>query len=237
VTWATHQASPDSRLIDVKSQQETPTSDEAEATTVRDPETTPARTEERLNRLEEENRSLKRRWRLMQGGLASLIVILLTLGAVGCPAQGPDGSFRQLTVESLVVRDYLAVRDAAGKNRVTILTLPNGTVVQGFLDQAGKTRVLLSTTSEGQAFQEFDDKDGKKRVTIGTHPDGLGGLTLYDQDGNTRIGMCTLVPGWASQVFFDKHGKERVAIQTSPDGEASQQFGNADGRVQLRLPR
>lgn len=69
----------------------------------------------------------------MQGGLASLIVVLLMLGA----AQGTDGSFRQLTVE------YLWIKDKDGKGRITIETQLDGTTVLSFTDKDGKTQMTL----------------------------------------------------------------------------------------------
>ena len=135
--------------------------------------------EDRLTILEEENRSLKHRFRLMQGGLACLIVVLLMLGA----AQGTDGSFRQLTVRKLFVCDN------DGNNRVSIATIPDGTAVQGFADKDGKARISIATKPDGTTGQVFLDKDGKARISIATKADGTTRQVFLDKDGKPQSSL------------------------------------------------
>ena len=171
-----------------------------------DPQPTPETVEDRLSILEEENRSLKHRFRLMQGGLACLIVVLLMLGAV----QGTDGSFRQLTVRKLFVCDN------DGNNRVSIATAPDGTAVQVFLDKDGKPGVSIGTKPDGTAWQGFHDKDGEARISIGTRPDGTAGQIFCDKDGKARISIATQADGTTGQVFLDKDEKPQITSQRKP---------------------
>lgn len=92
----------------------------------------------------------------MQGGLASLIIVLLMLGA----AQGTDGSFRQLTVE------YFWIKDKDGKVRIAMGSQPGSTTEQDFLGKDGKGRITIETQLDGTTVLSFTDKDGKTQMTL-----------------------------------------------------------------------
>ena len=166
------------------------------------PETSVVAIEERLKRVEEENRRLKCRSRLTQGGLAFLTVVVLMLGA----AKGPDGSFGVLTVERLVVRDK------NGTQRVLIKTSDEGTAEQSFYDKNGTQRVLIKTSFEGSAGQSFYDKNGTQRVLIMTDSQGTSMQTFYDKGGKERVGIIILPDGTAAQQFQDSNGKVQMFL-------------------------
>jgi hypothetical protein len=153
-------------------------------------------TEQRLERLEQENR-----WMRWIGAVAVAVVAAVLL--VG---QGKDKEPQDLVVRSLRVMDglrtraeldvldespYLKLNDRTGRDRITLYADFKGDSTLFFSDRAGKTRLALGVTGDGSPFVDstgtadvsFADKDDKMRVILGTKVDGTPSLRFFDKAG------------------------------------------------------
>jgi YD repeat-containing protein len=178
--------------------------------------------EERLERLEHENRSLRRKvWALLWGGPAIAAGALL-LGAT----QNREGSFTTLVAEQIVVND------SKGARRVVIGTLPDGRAgISMFADD--QERITFGTGPEGSATVTYRDREGKVREINGTGPDGTARLGLYDKNSTLRVSVETSSNGAAGVLIRDAKDQDRVVTVTSADGRASQQFYDPSHKLRI----
>ena len=124
--------------------------------------------EQRLGRLERQNRWMKRIGML---GLAVAATVLLS-----GQAKGKD-------LQHLKARS-LTLIDAKGKNRVVLAD--NGLRVS---DRDGNARVALRALGDGSPSLTFWDKNGKPRVLLHALGDGSPSLELLSKHGNTRVAL------------------------------------------------
>lgn len=179
------------------------------------------RLEERLVRLESENRILRRRSRLILSGVAALGLMVPLIAAV---QDQKDGTFRELTVERLVVRD------AKGNVRVGIGHNDQGDYLQSFLDADGKERIQLGTKVDGSAHVSALDKNGTQRIAFGTSHDGQAMHNLFDAEGRLRLMSITDSKRGAAQLVLDNQGVTRITTVSEDKGLAYQRFSDADGK-------
>ena len=136
-------------------------------------------TEQRLERLERENRWMRRI------GAVGVAVALGALAAALLVERGPAQTHQpsQLGEEfpDLEVRS-LTVKDEDGKARVCLAT-GGGVALMTLLHKDGKSGVALTATPLGAAAVNLIDKDGKPRATLGTLADGSPALRLLNAKG------------------------------------------------------
>jgi len=179
--------------------------------------------EERLEALERELESTKRRaQRLWIGlGLAAFLTCTLAWSFTATTAASPA-----LGAEKVIRANRFIVEDANGKTRASLDT--NGL---GLLDENGEVRSWLTIDEHGSKLGLFDE-NGKGRAWLGT--DGLGlldengkifrtwlsadGLTLFDENGMGRAWLTTDENG-PRLVLFEKDGKTvRAWLRTNGHG-------------------
>ena len=123
--------------------------------------------EQRVEKLEKQNRWMKR-----VGGLALAAVACVVLMGQGKPKELPD-----LDVRSL------AVRDAAGESWATLGQLKGKSFLSLF-DKAGKSRLTLASMADGSPALNLSDNAGETRVLLALLADGSPVLKMYDAKGN-----------------------------------------------------
>jgi hypothetical protein len=208
--------------------------------------------EQRLDRLERENRWMRR---IGAVGVAVAAAVFL----IGQGNGPPD----------LVVRS-LKVVDKDGKVCIELVTTAAGSPILRLKDNSGKTRVAMVVPRDGLSYTGLylRDKDGKLRVVLDGDLDGslmlfkdgklrvkIGGgvpfLKLQDENGKLRallrMGALSL---WAN---YREHGIElrtnsagstlhlhtdtwpRVKLSTAADGSPSLSLSDKDGRTRALL--
>jgi hypothetical protein len=107
----------------------------------------------RLDRVERENRRLKR-----SGVVALAVIAAIVLMGQAASKLAPPGK-----PGKVVGAEQFIVHDARGGVRATLGTLPDGTVRLVLYDRGnpGETRVILSAGPEGSPVLSFSDKKGK----------------------------------------------------------------------------
>ncbi|MHC4137639.1 MAG: hypothetical protein ACYS0K_22055 [Planctomycetota bacterium] len=148
-------------------------------------------TEQRLERLERENRWMRR---IGAVGVAVAAAVFLI-------GQGKD---KELHVQSLRVggkdgwatlsAKHLSFMDKARTLRV-LLTREHGGASLMFADGNGKLRAVLSTTEVGSTRLRLSDHNDEMRALLRVLPDGSPSLGLYDKNGRDRavLGVTTTV--------------------------------------------
>jgi hypothetical protein len=175
----------------------------------------------RLDRVERQNRTLKRAWTVTM-----LIVVALVLMGQSLPNKVPD----------VIVARKFALVDAKGNGRallgfapdnspVLLLNRPDGSLgatlevggpqgqpVLSLYDKNGKPRSVLGVDTDGSPGLSFSDKDGKPRLGLAVSSERSGGLVLYGNDAKPRasIGLTT---SWSPfMILSDDSGKPRVVV-------------------------
>ena len=122
----------------------------------------------RLDRVERENRWLKR------------IGALALIGASALAVMGQAGSSN---VAKVVEAEKFVVRDAnGGVGAVLGVTTDNNSGLE-IRDKNGKAGVTLGMGASGNPAMRLDGKDRKTGIALGVRPDNSPGLELYDKDG------------------------------------------------------
>jgi len=126
-------------------------------------------TEQRLERLERENRWMRR------FGAVGISVA----AAVFLIGQGKEKKLQDLEVRSLTVKD------ADGKVRARLGTLAKrASACLALVGKEGNIRAQFWVTAGGSTGLSFWGKDGKGRVLLGTMGDDSPGLVFRDKDAN-----------------------------------------------------
>ncbi len=197
----------------------------------------------RLDQVELENRRLK------QAG----VVVLAVIAAVVLMGQATKGK-----VAKVVEAEKFVLRDADGKGRARLESLPSGLVRLALLDKdeniqsvlgvgvgrpslvlAGRNNKTILTTS-------FLSISGKSRLTLAVLPSGVQSLALTDNTGRTRAELAIEVDGSSTFGLFDRTGTARAVLgSTSLESETGViekrpesslvLFGN-DGKVIWKAP-
>ena len=135
----------------------------------------------RLDRLERENRRLKRWGSLALIGLVSLIF----MGQIASSAP------KVVEGKSFILRDTKGrLRAKLGMSRERLAGLV-------LLDEAGTPSASLSTASDGKSTLELLDKAGHERAMLFKDAEGTSGLSLRDETGNPRV-MLAITLGMAT---------------------------------------
>jgi hypothetical protein len=144
-------------------------------------------TEQRLEKLERQNR-----WMRRIGAVAVAVA-----AAVFLIGQGKEKKLPDLEVRSLIIKDK------KGTARAQLTTRDNGEPFLMFWGKAGEVRTFL-----GMRGLFFSDK-AANRVALGLRSDGAGEtafLTLFGRDGTQRVKLLTAPNGPAFLALGDKGG-------------------------------
>lgn len=158
---------------------------------------------QRVDRLERENRLLKR------AGVAALAAIAAVMLM---------GQTLQSKTVKLVEAEKFLVRDTAGKPRASLGLLPDGSPSLNLLDKDGNIRMAVGMKPGGSPSLNLYDKTQTNRAVLATLPDGSPALVLFNKAGETRALLGSNFPmrmhpeeietrPASSLVMFDKDGK------------------------------
>ena len=153
---------------------------------------------ERLERVERQNRNLKR-------GMIAVVAMLLFAG-IALPVKQTFSQGDVVEAQSFILRD------AAGNMRA-LWTEVDGEVALGLFDAGEMLRTGLIVDVDGNSRLEFYDAGGTQRIGLGTW-DGAPSLTLYDTTGNHRVGLAVGVTGDAQLEVYDGYGAQRISFGT-----------------------
>lgn len=148
---------------------------------------------QRLDRLERENRRLKRWGALM----------LLSMSAVLTMGQIPA---RTRTIEA----EEFVLKDGTGKDRAVLATVEDGTPFLGFIDKDRRLRVSFGLESTGAPLLSLIDKNNKVRLVLAVKPDvpdDLPVLILFNKDQEQRALLTIKPDGVPFVVLLNKDGK------------------------------
>lgn len=147
---------------------------------------------QRLDRVERENRRLKR------GGA----VVLAVVAAVVLMGQATgDKVAKVLEAESFVVRD------SKGALRAILGVWEDDEVRLLLPDRNGKSRAILAVKPDGSPYLGLYDKDGKRRIGMAVLQDGMLALGLAYTDDKSRAGLSVGPDGSPRLFLADKAGK------------------------------
>jgi hypothetical protein len=180
---------------------------------------------ERLERLERENRRLKR-----IGGL-------VLLGAVASLLSGADdGKTKPVEAERFVLKDR------AGLKRAELSAEPNGSASFNLFDRAGKVRLRMAIEAAQEGFPSDEalvsvcDERGKDRVVTLVNPFGVPQLSLFDRSGKDRLNL--LIDDANNFVSFqmsDRKDARRFSLDCGEDGSVGMHFEDVGPKARLSL--
>jgi hypothetical protein len=133
-----------------------------------------SRLQDRISRLESQNRFLRRG-----------ILALFGLGV--CAAVGVG---RASSTGNVVSAERFVIRDTAGRDLGTLGVDASGNIGLDLADTGGRTRVALGVNSNGTSGLVLSDGQGDKRAAVSTQRNGKSGLTLYDGQGRPSAGIA-----------------------------------------------
>ncbi|HOO17638.1 MAG TPA: hypothetical protein PK920_07570 [Phycisphaerae bacterium] len=135
--------------------------------------------EERIGRLERQNRWLKAAF----GVLAAGAVAVLVLGQVA-PSSAPTGPL--LLPERVRAKRFEVINDA-GKPVVTLMAWEQGGWIET-RDNEGRRLFDMSATDDGHGLFSTYNKEGNETVSFGGVKDGTGLLAIFDGRGRKVLG-------------------------------------------------
>lgn len=194
----------------------------------------------RLERVERENRRLKRG----AVAIAGVIVAAVLMGQGGSKSR-------------IIEAEGFKLVDAAGVPRGGLVTFPDGSVVLRLSDKDGKAGANLFVEADGSVAFALSNKDGMPGASLNVKADGsvslaladkgkataglqVGadqstGLLLSDKDGNVRVGLGVEPKKGEGLVFLTPSGKESAALFSTPDGSVGLSLSDKEGRERAVL--
>jgi len=175
---------------------------------------------ERLERIEHQNRNLKRSWAAAVFGVLALILM---------------GQAMPNKVPEVIEAQKFVLRDSQGRGRATlgftpdnspalILNQTDGTIgttlkagpqgrsMLSLYDRGGNPRALLSVDTDGSTGLTFGDAAGKARAGLAVTSEKSAGLILYGS-GEKPLALVGLTKDASPAIIFtDEHGKPNVVI-------------------------
>jgi len=171
--------------------------------------------EKRLEKLERENRCMRR----------AGAVVLAVAATVLLMGQGKGEKLPDLEVRSLTVKDE------KGEVRVKLGTATDGSAHIGLHDQAGRVRLSLRTAANGCPHLRLADEAGKQRVVLRVFLDGSVFLALRD-----GLLLRTAAKGPPSILFMDG-GRVRASLGIADDGSPALELKDAKGNLIWQAPK
>ena len=147
--------------------------------------------EQRVTKLERQNRWMKR-----GGGLMLAAVACVVLLGQGKAKALPDLEVRSLTVKSKSGKELAFLGADVGK-----------TAVLRFTSKDGRNQAHFGMSSQGAPHVYLGDKDIRAQVVLGLKPWGSPGLGVRDKNGVNRLGLGVARDGSVFLKLYDAKGK------------------------------
>jgi hypothetical protein len=180
---------------------------------------------ERLDRIERENRRLRRFGNMMFVGLALVLgataAVFWYSGRFGLAGGVP---------ENLTAHQF-TIRDEQGTTRGTWGLAEDGTIRFQLSDLRGTPRVRLSLLGDGSAGLSFSDTSDKKLVVIGALPDQSTSFVMSDHSGVPRAVLGMSSNGSSNLVFADRDGATKAGLGVDARGQGAFTLADRGGRA------
>ena len=174
----------------------------------------------RLERVERQNRSLKRL------NVAILVGCLLVLAA---GAWRPEAA-KTIEAESLILRDK------EGKIRATLSPGLGDNASLVLLDQNQMPRLMAGLMKDGDPFISLKGAQGKNRASlIANSKNDSSSFQLSDDEGKPRATMSLLSDGTPSLVLSDRDGRQKADLSLTKDGHPKLSLMDSDGKTGITL--
>jgi hypothetical protein len=157
---------------------------------------------QRLDRVERENRLLKR-----IGAVTVAFVAAVILMGQATPSK----------VAKVVEAENFVLRDSSGTARA-VLNVSGGSVNLALADQQGKHRAVLYVLDDGTAGLALRDKDLTRRNVLYLLPDGSSGLRLAGRDGQKRTDLVVLPDGSHGLILATQDGRTGAELKVGTNG-------------------
>ena len=154
--------------------------------------------QERMERIEKQNRCLKRY-------MVVLVLSLLALAVMGAKAGTRDGNFRHITAEEIIIVD------SAGQEIIGIGSREEAGTGIRILSKAGKRVVGIGITADGGGSGILvADKEGRPRIGLGMD-EGVPSLAMMDEKEKKIMAMGGNEKGYGF-VIMDGNEVERAGL-------------------------
>jgi len=173
---------------------------------------------QRLQRVEQEHRRLKRAGAVIMGMIAAVVLMGQTM-----PSK----------VATVVEAEQFVLRDRNGKARAW-LNVSDGSVNFALADKNETTRNLMYVRDDGTHGLILATRDGKTRVELKVGTNGVPTLSLIDNDGR-RIGMFVLSDGIPALGLVDRSRRLRAALRLETDGSVRLTLSDKDATERAEL--
>lgn len=178
---------------------------------------------QRMDRLERENRRLKRYSGMMVVACAILLglsgAMVFFSGRFSLPGAGQVVAARQFVLQG----DGGATRGAWGIDK-------DGAVRLSLSDAQGRQRVRVSLLQDGSAGISLSDSADRKLAVFGVLPDQNTTLALTDRSGTPRAVLGVSSDGSSNLVFADRTGATRSGIGVDSRGVGTFSLVDRAGR-------
>jgi hypothetical protein len=153
---------------------------------------------ERMERIEKQNRRLKRY-------MVVVVLSLVAFGVMGAKSGPQDGHFRQITAEGI------SIVDGAGQELMLIgFAKDEGTGIK-ILNKAGKRVLSIGIAAdEGGSGILVADKEGMPRIGLGMD-EGLPSIAVVNEKGKKIMAMGGGESGYGL-VVMDENEVERAGL-------------------------
>lgn len=188
----------------------------------------------RIDRLERENRDLRRKAPIVVVALACVVALVTTaLLPAGSRAadsiearrfilRGDDGRVRATLATADDGSARLVLQDREGRERLKLTLLDDGSPGLSFVDREGRPRAVLGLLSDETSTLVFADRAGRSRTAIGLSPDESSTLVFADSDGQTRAGIGLDSEGLAAFTLFEDAGPPIAPEEATPAAPAQE---------------
>jgi hypothetical protein len=175
---------------------------------------------ERMDRIERENRRLRRFGNMMIVAVAVVVGLAAAVfwytGRFGVAGAVP---------QNIVARQF-TLRNGDGTTRGTWGVADDGTVRLVLSDGTGRARVRLSLLADGSAGLSFADTADHKLVVLGSLPDQTSSFVISNGAGVPRAVLGISGAGAANLVFADPNGATKTSMGVDARGRGA--FSVAD---------
>jgi hypothetical protein len=168
---------------------------------------------DRIDRIERENRRLRR------FGITTLLGMAIMLG-ITLAVFIYSGSFGVGVPENIAARQF-TIRDGKGTSRGSWGVAEDGTVRFLLSDLSGRPRVRVSLLPDGSSGVSLADSGDRKLIVLGALPDQSTSFVMSDRSGVPRAVLGMSPNGSANLVFADREGATKAGLGVDARGQGS----------------
>ena len=173
---------------------------------------------ERLDRVEHQNRNLKRTWAATVFGVAALILM---------------GQAMPNKVPEVIEARKFVLKDSKGNGRAALTVTPDNSPLLLLNQPDGTLGVTLTVGPQGRPMLSLYDKRGNPRALLSLDADGSAGLSFGGADGKTRAGLAVTSEKSAGLILYGNDEKPLAVVGLTRDGSPVMMFAGEHGRPNI----